>query len=271
VVVRNTARAVEIFCVERHQNSAFMGGAVVFPGGKVDPSDHAEVWRDRSTPLADRPRRLARAEATARAFAVAALREALEEAALLPVVGDSLDAQRTMELRASVTREHRPARAALASALSEQGLVLDTARLEAVARWITPKAEPRRFDTRFYLLALPPGQTGLHDDHETTRSFWATPDELLERWRRGEISLAPPTSWTISLFQGISDVEGAFAVARRQDLAPVEPCLVRDRDETILTLPGDPLHPTPGPPPVEPGAPSRFVFEGGRFEPRRVG
>jgi DNA-binding CsgD family transcriptional regulator/8-oxo-dGTP pyrophosphatase MutT (NUDIX family) len=56
VVVRNTARAVEIFCVERHQNSAFMGGAVVFPGGKVDPSDHAEVWRDRSTPLADADR-----------------------------------------------------------------------------------------------------------------------------------------------------------------------------------------------------------------------
>ena len=70
---------------------------------------------------------------------------------------------------------------AFAQLLQERGLRLATDRLEALWRWITPQVEARRYDTRFYLLALPDGQLGRHDERETTRSFWATPRELLER------------------------------------------------------------------------------------------
>jgi 8-oxo-dGTP pyrophosphatase MutT (NUDIX family) len=268
VVVRESENGfLEMFCVERHRRSAFMGGALVFPGGKVDPSDHADTWASLATQLAPRPRAFAADEGTARAFAVAAIREALEEAAIVPVTGDRVDASLALELRREISGA--PARS-LADALHARGLVLDVGRLQALARWITPTAEPKRFDTRFYLLPLPEGQAGAHDDHETTTSFWATPAEVLSRWERGEVILAPPTAWTLGLFVGLKSVAAAMAVAERTSLSPIEPCFMEDAGVMILTLPGDPLHPVNSPPPDNPGAPTRFVLEGSRFVPRRV-
>lgn len=244
-----------------------MGGALVFPGGKVDPSDRDDAWALISTPLAARPRSFAEDEATARAFAVAALREALEEAAIVPVTGGRIDAGSALELRREISGANARS---FADALGVRGLGLDTGRIEAIARWITPTAEPKRFDTRFYLLPLPEGQEGAHDNHETTKSFWATPREVLARWEQGEVMLAPPTAWTLGLFCGLKSVASAVAVAERTSLAPVEPCFMEDAGAMILTLPGDPRHPVLGPPPDDPGAPTRFVLEGGRFVPRRA-
>lgn len=271
VVLRESDRdGLELFCVERHHKSGFLGGAVVFPGGKVDPSDHHGAWEERSTPLTTRARQFAEHEDHARAFAVAVLREALEEAAILPVVGNGLDSEGALALRTELAEKTMGTVPPLADLLLARGLVLDTGRLEAVGRWITPKAEPKRFDTRFFLLALPEGQRGVHDDHETTKSFWATPRELLERWERREIMLAPPTAWTIGLFFGLRDFESALAVARRQVLSPVEPSFINAGDVVVLTLPGDPLHPVPAPPPADADAPTRFVLEDGRFVPKRA-
>lgn len=270
VVVRDGARGLELFCVERHRRSGFLGGALVFPGGKVDPGDHDEAWAALATKLGGRASRFADDERVARAFAVAALREALEEAALIPVVGDGLSSSDVLTLRAALAHEDAAGARPFSDVLRERGLVLDTARLEALSRWVTPTAEPRRFDTRFYLLAAPPHQEGAHDEHETTRSFWATPDDLLQRWERGEVLLAPPTSWTIALFVGAGDVDAAFDVARRQSLEPVEPCFVTDGEEMILTMPGDPLHPVPTLEAPDPTTPTRFVLQDGRFVPRRA-
>lgn len=270
VVMRCSDHGLELFCVERHKRSGFMGGALVFPGGKVDPSDHHESWQRLATGLSERARLLAEKEVQARAFAVAVLREALEEAAILPVVGNSLDANQALGLRSALARGAVDGQPALASLLDERRLLLDTGRLEALGRWITPTAEPKRFDTRFYLLALPEGQSGLHDDHEMTKSFWATPRELLERWERGEVMLAPPTAWTIGLFYGLKDFDTAFAVARRQSLSPVEPNFTNDGSDVVLTLPGDPLHPVAVPAPDDPDAPTRFVLQNGRFVPKRA-
>jgi 8-oxo-dGTP pyrophosphatase MutT (NUDIX family) len=268
VVVRDSGRGIEIFCVERHRRSGFMGGALVFPGGKVDEEDRRDAWQERSTPLAERPLVLSPDPATARAFAVAALREAMEEAAILPVVGDRLDASEVLELRAAWAAESGERSRSFHDLLRSRDLILDTGRLEAVSRWITPTLEPRRFDTRFYLLALPPRQSGAHDDHETTRSFWATPEELLSRWEQGEIVLAPPTSWTIGLFRDCRDVSAAFDVARRQSLSPLLPAFVDDAGEMVLALPGDPLYPGAHEAPLDPESPTRFVMEDGRFVTR---
>jgi 8-oxo-dGTP pyrophosphatase MutT (NUDIX family) len=267
VIVREGARGLEVFCVERHNRSAFLGGALVFPGGKVDAADRADAWAPLSTRLGARPRSFASDEATARAFAVAVLREALEEAAIIPVLGGHLDLASMLELREEIAGTlARP----LADALAARGLVLDTGRLGAIARWITPTMEPKRFDTRFYLLALPDGQEGAHDNHETTSSLWATPEDLLSRWERGEVTLAPPTAWTLGLFSGLKSVASAFGVAERTSLSPIEPCFTEDSGSVILTLPGDPLHPVLAPPPDDPHAPTRFVLDGARFVPRRA-
>jgi 8-oxo-dGTP pyrophosphatase MutT (NUDIX family) len=272
LVVRETPSGIELFCVERHARSGFLGGAVVFPGGKVDLSDRAERWRRLSTPLGARALRFGEDEAEARAFAVAALRELLEEGAILPLDGHTLDAEHALEWRQALSdRANRSERAdAFAALISERRARLATGRLEALWRWITPVAESRRYDTRFYVLPLPDGQVGLHDRHETTSSFWASPRELLARSERGEIFLAPPTSQTIAIFVPAKNVADVLAIARQQSLEPVCPWAVLEGDRMVLALPGDPLFPGAHAPPADAAAPTRFVLEGGRFVGRRV-
>lgn len=267
VVVRERSGRLELFCVERHAASGFLGGAVVFPGGKLDAADSSPRWRRRTTGLGDRAAALAEPE-RALGFAVAALRESLEEAAILPVSGTALDAAGAEQLRREL--EATDSCDAFFDLVERHDLRLDTRGLEPIARWITPVAERRRYDTRFYLLVLPEGQKGAHDRRETTESFWASPREVLARWERGEIFLAPPTSRTVELFSNAATVDDARAIAEAQSLAPICPVFGRDGDHTILTLPGDPLHPEPGELPADPSAPTRFVLIDGRFVGERV-
>ncbi len=266
VVVREQSARVELFCVERHARSGFLGGAVVFPGGKVDPADHEPAWSELSTALSPRARSFASESRAALGFAVAALRELLEEAAILPVAGDALDDAGALRLRGRL--ESAPG--TFAELLRQHGLVADTARLEPLWRWVTPEAEARRYDTRFYLLPAPTGQLGAHDQHETTSSFWATPAALLERWERGEILLIPPTVRTIQLLARAHSVDEALTIAQAQSLEPICPAFMLDGEQAILTLPGDPLHPTPHPAPSDPEAPTRFVMDQGRFVGKRA-
>lgn len=256
LVVRDRAGCLEIYCVVRHPKSGFLGGVLAFPGGKVDPSDGDEAWGERiSTP---HPRAFAFTDPAAphRALAIAACREALEEAAIVPVVGDALDGAGAESLRASA------AASSLRAALEEKGLVLDLARLEPFARWVTPTAESRRFDAVFFLLAAPAGQDGSHDRHETTGGFWGTPRDVLARWEKGELMIAPPTVRCLELLSSCPDVRAAVALAAQQSLLPVQPTLVPDDQGGFLALPGDPAHDVKE---KRVAGPSRFVLRDGRF------
>src|SRR5262249_2792311 len=130
------------------------------------------------------------------------------------------------------------------------------------ARWITPEAESRRFDARFFLLELPLGQVGRHDEHETTMSFWARPAGILDRAARGEIFLAPPTTRTLELLAGEADVASALVLAGGQSLRPICPSFVPDASAPFLALPGDPEHPVRE---RRVAGPTRFVLREGRF------
>jgi 8-oxo-dGTP pyrophosphatase MutT (NUDIX family) len=264
VVVLRQAAELEVFCVLRHPRSGFLGGAVVFPGGKVDVTDTLPIW----TGLAGEPHRRTAAMAcasaseeplaSARALAVAACREMLEEAGIVPV-----DPPASAEVLEALRREasgqdHAP----FSAALAQRGLRLALEKLVPWARWVTPTAEPRRFDARFFLLELPLGQVGRHDDHETTMSFWAPPAEVLDRAAKGEIFLAPPTSRTLELLAGVTDVAGAVALAAQQSLRPVCPLFVPDEAAPFLALPGDPAHAERE---RAVAGPTRFVLREGRF------
>jgi 8-oxo-dGTP pyrophosphatase MutT (NUDIX family) len=264
---------VEVFCVERHR-SGFLGGAIVFPGGKLDPSDLDATWRRRATAPRAPASPIAGDEAQLRGLAVAACREALEEAAILPVVAGPSPGGTTEDVTVPhgelLAWRERLARgeATLGDLLEARGLRLDLAALHPFARWITPAAEARRFDTRFFLFVADSALSGAHDDRETTASFWASPGEVLRRFAGGELQLAPPTHRTLEVFATAASARDAVRIAEESCVEVICPRVVPHRDargETVaLVLPGDREHDVRQP--RSPGK-SRYVLRGDRFLP----
>lgn len=264
VLLKDSDQGLLVFCVERHKKSHFLGGALVFPGGKLDPKDHDEAFAGLTVHLPALRDAFARDEAHLRALAVAALRETLEEAAILPVTGGTLTHDALLALRAELAEGSET----LAGALTSAGLSLDLARLRPFARWITPVAEGRRYDTRFFLALAPAEQPGAHDQSETTASFWASPGTILERFLRGEVQLAPPTHRTLQLLAELPRAEDALTFADASSLLPICPRVVPQPgpggDTIALVLPGDPEHPDQD---VRVPGLSRYVLREGKFVP----
>lgn len=260
VLVREgAAGGLEVFCVERNKKSRFVGGAIVFPGGKLDPSDAEPAWLPLVTPPRPAREGFAESETELRALAIAAVRETLEEAAILHTSGGLVDDAAVRSLR----DRHAIEPTALTGFLSERRLRLDLAALHPLARWVTPEAESRRYDTRFFLAVAPPGQTGAHDSHETMASFWAPPAEVLRRFAAGDVQLVPPTHRTLELLAGCADAGAAVALAGRAVLEPIMPRLVPQGETLALVLPGDPEHPRRD---ALLAGTSRYVLRGERWQ-----
>jgi 8-oxo-dGTP pyrophosphatase MutT (NUDIX family) len=221
--------SLEVLMLRRHPEAVFAAGAWVFPGGRVDEGDFV-------TPVAAGP---SDAEASAalglpsggKAYWVAAARECFEEAGILlarhagtgqwldtPLGGSrrhcrgdtpqppggELGAARLARYR----REIHAGSTTLGAVLEAEGLELDLSGVHYVSHWITPphRGTARRFDTRFFVAEMPPGQVCTHDDAETVESVWTTPAEALARGRNGEIVLLVPTIANLEALAGCSSV-----------------------------------------------------------------
>lgn len=200
----------EVLLVKRHGKSGFMAGAHVFPGGRVEEQDgqHVAELGKRCASILDGME--ARA---ATAFCVAALRETEEEAGITLRAGQ----------------------------LPRVGV------LRPWSWWITPEAEPKRFDTRFFLAEVPAGTVARVDEKEAVDHLWLSPRAALEACARREIVLAPPTLCTLedlAPFQHVNDAADSV----RRPIRPVCPRLITPDDgvdgvdSLVLALPGDPLH-----------------------------
>ncbi len=255
IVLREADGGLETFLLCRHHRSGFLGGAHVFPGGKVDPSDNQPSWHARvDRPTAEISERLGEAE-VGLGLLVAAVRETFEEAGVLlasTAAGVDLAAIREQLLGGASFLE-------LAATIDMQ---IDSTALTPYARWVTPKMESRRFDTRFYIAVLPEGQTASHDGTETTSAVWLRPASAIEDMLAGRIKLAPPTVRTLHWMAEFDDAKSVIndALSRKPPL--VRPRLVTGDDGWFLALPGDPEHPESEP--VLPGA-TRMVFDGGAW------
>ena len=234
LLLRDAASGMEVFCVERNKKSRFLGGAIVFPGGRVEDAD-----REGATGEDDHLR-------------VAACRETLEEAAIL-IVNGIVSHDDALALRERAKGDP----AAIRAFLTERNLHWATKALVPLSRWITPKVESRRFDARFYVARAPEGQLGAHDMTETMASFWDTPKKILARFDASEIQLAPPTHRILQILAECNDVAAAFARARASSLDPICPELVQQEGTMALVLPGDPQHSIKQP---RIAGPSRYVL-----------
>ncbi len=258
--------------VRRLERASFMAGAYVFPGGRVDQSDAIDpnapwcewpIGGGRDFPDLDR--------AESCRYRAAAIRELFEEAGVL--LARDVAGQMVSFVDQGVQSRFEAARAALLrgeqtlrSILERDELRLALDALVPLAHWVTPAVERRRFDTRFFLAHMPDNQVPIHHDSESMHSVWITPADALERCRRDEITLPPPTWRTLKDLAGLATVGEALVWARQQPIMRRQPRFVRQHDVSMLLLPGDPLYPAP------PGeamvGETRFVLEGNRWRAR---
>lgn len=267
VMIRDGAEGLEVLLVRRHTDSSVLGGACVFPGGKVDaPDSSAELLARLDRTPADLHARVGEPALTheqAAGLYVAAAREAFEEAGVLyQQVGNAevatVDAAARASLQAGET---------FGALLARLGLTLDTDALIPWSRWITPRRPSvmnKRFDTRFFLAAAPQNQTARHDDFETTETLWLTPRAALGDYESGRIDLAPPQIVGIGHLARYASVAEARsdALTRRPPL--IEPESFEENGTRVLCYPGDERHSVreralPGP--------TRLIWKDKRFQP----
>lgn len=240
ITMRDGADGYEILMLRRNLKSDFVGGAYVFPGGRVDDSDSGPQAQRLAWGLtdADASKRLG-LDSGGLAYYVACLRELFEEAGLLVACDERgapvhLSDQATQRLAVS-RREVNAGTLAFIDMMAREELLLDLRGLEYVAHWVTPAGPPRRFDTRFFVALAPIGQVATHDEGETVDERWIRPIDALGAHARGELEMIFPTIRNLEAISHFGNVREVLDYARELDVTRVEPRIV-DRDGELRIL-----------------------------------
>jgi len=241
VVLRESASGPEILMLKRSGRAGFFPHAWVFPGGRVDDADSLVQHCGSVDGL----------EAADGHFVVAAIRECFEEAGVWMGRG-----QPSASLRAALNDRS-------ATLMDAPELVADLDRMAFWSWWITPVAEPKRYDTRFFVTLLDAEQSELarHDDVETVSTLWITAKEALRRSEEGDFFLAPPTFRTLEEMLEYPTGEAVMAAARARKVQPVMPRLDVSDEGVCIVLPGDSTYPSDAPV----SGPTRIEFKQGRW------
>jgi len=246
ILVRQKDDRLQVYLLKRSTKSGFMAGKYVFPGGMVDPEDlDINFWVnhvDLDTKKISGQLGQALSYQEILPYCVAAIRETFEEAGvLLAVNGPQLD--NTLHQLRSLRAGGRLSPDWLRQRIVSSGGVLSLSRLSCWSHWITPKLMKRRFDTRFFIAEMPPGQSCQPDEDETTHGIWVTPGEGLAGNLDGKIPLSPPTLVTLDQLLKFHGRDGLRAeTARRSWESPIMPRLVPLVDGVIILEPWDPAY-----------------------------
>ena len=234
----SSGRGFEVYMLRRKPTMAFAPGAYVFPGGSVDQRDADEEVAWTGPGVAHWGQVLATSPELARALVCAAVRETFEESGVLlagptpeSVVADTTGEDWEADRQALLDRSQ-----SLAELLARRGLILRSDLLRPWSRWITPKAEPRRFDARFFAAALPPGQRTRDVGGEASAVQWISPEAALDAGRAREIELWLPTAMTLAELADHPGVEAVLAAQR--EISPRLPEVYLEDGQAWLSVPG---------------------------------
>ncbi len=201
ILLRDRPAGLQTFMVVRHHEIDFASGALVFPGGRMEPAD-----LELAAALGD--------DDPALGLRIAAMREAFEECGVLfaraPGEAGLVSAERARGLDRSIS---------FAELLAREGLAPAVDRLVPFAHWITPAFLPKRFDTWFFLALAPPDQALAHDGREAVDSVWISPRAALH----GRFKLLFPTERNLWKLSTHADAASAFAAARAAPVVTVLP------------------------------------------------
>lgn len=191
LVADDPSGGLQVYLQRRVRTMAFAAGMYVFPGGAVDEIDldNADRWMIDNAEALNAMRLVAQIQRGEDAIAAryAAMRETLEEADF------KID---------------------------------DPTKLAYIAHWVTPEVEDRRFDTRFYAVAVGPDHAHIHRNTESDKEVWLSPAEALAQYGAGEMLMLPPTVAVVSAFAEQAE-KGRSADKAIEELSarPVQPLL----------------------------------------------
>ena len=226
ILMRPSPRgAPKLLVMERTRNMAFAAGALVFPGGRIDPDDHL---------LADR---IGAGDAHA-AAKIAAIRETIEETGVAPALG-ALDAATASQLRQEL-EEGAP----FSTLVEAFGLSLDLAALTPFARWCPTFREARRFDAMFFIAEAPAeaGETRAAEA-EAVRMMWASAREVLDEADSGRGRIIFPTRRNLERLARFASIDEARADAARYPVRKIVPWIEEREGERWLCIPDDAGYP----------------------------
>jgi 8-oxo-dGTP pyrophosphatase MutT (NUDIX family) len=239
----------EVYLTRRSARSPFVPDAFVFPGGTIEPQDRGEAAHARTLGLdQDRLDREFRAaipadlacdepavnRADAAALFIAAVRELFEEAGVLL----ACDADGRAIGAASADWEHvaaeriavRNGALSFADFLHRHGWCADARALTLFSHWITPRSEPRRYNTHFFFAVAPPDQVAIADAFETHDGLWIAPSAALARLRSETMHLVYPTIKHLARLEAFDSVSAALEFARSKPVLTIVP---RDTDDAF--------------------------------------
>ena len=234
VLLRDAEGGVEVLLMRRNRRAGFVPGAWVFPGGRVDGSDAtpAAIRGLDGLTVEEASRRLdlLDADPPAIAYYLAAVREAFEETGILVAVGrdgsvlpTAAQSPEVDAVRVALMEE----RIGFAEALGRLGCRIAGDSIEYLAHWITPEAEARRYDTRFFAARIPRDAEALVDPREMTDALWVTARAALERVEDGSLAMIFPTIRTLRELAPFASADEALESIGRAPVRTRMPRLVR--------------------------------------------
>ncbi len=244
VLMRDASEGVQILLLKRVHSAGFVPGAYVFPGGRVDGGDADPAVLDRTVGLtadgAAERMRLHDADPPAVAYYLAAVREAFEETCIL--VGRRTDGQAVptgaaaadvLEVRDRLLDEA----CSFAEALDDLGARIDDTAVEYIGHWITPIAEPRRYDARFFAATVAPDSEAAIHAAEMLEAIWITPAAALQRTREGSLPMVFPTIKTLEAMVDFATTADILDDFRGRRIPSVLPRLIRTSDGIGMRIP----------------------------------
>ena len=224
VVMRPSATrgaAPEILVVERAAGMAFAGGAIVFPGGRVDDADRALAAR------------IGRPDDAAR---ITAIRETIEESAV--VVGVTANESALTPVAGPDLQRDLLAGMELDAALAQRGLMLDLDAVTPFARWMPAFKQPRRFDTLFFLAPALPGEwLPRPQPGECEAAEWASAANLLARIEQAQASAIFPTKRNLERIARFMSFDEAIDDARAHSMETIVPWVEQRGGADFICIP----------------------------------
>ena len=246
ILTRQLRGELQVYLLKRNVKSRFMAGKYVFPGGIVESGDRdLDRWMANIDldPIGS-PQHFAGGlpPPEALAYGITAIRETFEEAGVILAGRSGQNRENLYQLTPQSPKGRSSGGVFMRRARSE-GWILKLSALHGWSCWVTPEKMNPRYDTRFFLAAMPPDQSCRPDRIETVHGLWISPRKGLAANLSGEIPLSPPTLVTLHELlrhPNLDEAEDASGHPRWPEMRL--PRLVRYKDEAVIVQPWDPQY-----------------------------